>query len=427
MSAQSDRIRAALSRSDAIRPAANAPGVEPLPAKILAEMPAIAVNTENLEALLRSDVATGEPPTLGLSTEIEDTLRLIAATDEERVAFPGARNASNGRSTAERRRSNLTPIFVAFALIMAVAVGAAFVYRDRWLPSTKAAAPPAPDNFPLQVKAEPQGNGLIDVRWNPQSTLVTQAREGRLVMQERGQQPRVVELNPEQLRIGHVSYQTSSESLELRLEVVDASGATAKESVLALSPKANGAPQAEPPPQPGRGEAPPVPRMAEATTPPNPIRPAARPFTPPAPVQRAAGENPVLEPLAGMPTGPVNVPGAGLRPAVTGLGGPPPPAPKPAPVQPLRVGGNLQEGKLIKKVTPLYPAAAKIGRIQGTVRFEATISKTGTIRNLQVVNGPLALIQAATDAVKQWVYLPTLLNGDPIEVVTQIEVTFSLN
>jgi protein TonB len=427
MSAQSDRIRAALSRSDAARPVANAPSLEPLPATMQAELPAIAVNTENLEALLRSDTATGEPPTLGLSTEIEDTLRLIAATDEERVAMPGARNASNGRSTAERRRSNLTPIFVAFALIMAVAVGAAFVYRDRWLPSTKTAAPAAQDNFPLQVKAEPQGNGLIDVHWNPQSTLVTQAREGRLVIQERDQQPRVVELNPEQLRIGHVSYQTSSESLELRLEVVDASGATAKESVLALSPKANGEPQAEPPPQPGRVEAPPVQRMAEAATP-NPVRPAARPFTPPAPVQRPAGENPVLEPLAGVPTGPVNVPGAGLRQATTALGGPPPPAPKPAaPVQPLRVGGNLQEGKLIKKVTPIYPAAAKIGRIQGTVRFEATVSKTGTIRSLQVVSGPLALIQAATDSVKQWVYRPTLLNGEPIEVVTQIEVTFSLN
>jgi protein TonB len=270
---------------------------------------------------------------------------------------------------------------------------------------------------------------MIDVRWNPQSTLVDQAREGRLVIQERDQQPRVVELNPEQLRIGHVSYQSSSESLELRLEVVDASGATAKESMLALSPKANAAPQAEPPPQPGRAEAPLVPRMAEATPPPNPIRPAARPFTPPVPLQQNARENPVvLEPLASMPTGPVNVPGAGLRPAVTGLGGPPPPAPKPAaPVQPLRVGGNLQEGKLIKKVTPLYPAAAKIGRIQGTVRFEATISKTGTIRNLQVEAGPLALIQAASDAVKQWVYRPTLLNGEPIEVVTQIEVTFSLN
>ncbi|MGD1095138.1 MAG: TonB family protein [Bryobacteraceae bacterium] len=393
-----------------------------------AELPAIAVNTENLEALLRSDASAGEPRTLGVSTEIEDTLRLIAATDEERIGLEKERTVSNGPRSSERRRSSLTAIFVAFGLILLVAGIAAFVYRDRWLPAAKSSAPVVQDNFPLQVKAEPQGNGLIDVRWNPQSPQVTQAREGRLVIQERDQQPRVVELNPEQLRIGHVSYQSSTESLEIRLEVVDASGTTAKESVLALSPKTNASPQAEPPPQPGRVEAPPIPQVAGATTPPSPIRPAARPFTPPAPVHQDTGNPVVLEPLANVPsvpTGPVSVPGTGLRQAVTGLPGPPPP--QPAASQPLRVGGNIQEAKLIKKVTPIYPQAAKLARIQGTVRFEATISKTGTIRDLRVVNGPMLLIPAATEAVKQWIYRPTLLNGEPTELVTQIDVTFSLN
>jgi hypothetical protein len=135
MSAQSDRIRAALSRSDAVRPALKPPPVEPLPSRMRAELPAIAVNNENLEALLRSDASSGEPRTLGVSTEIEDTLRLIAATDEERIGFEQDRPVPNAPRSVERRRSNLTPIFVAFGLILAVAGGAAFVYRDRWLPA----------------------------------------------------------------------------------------------------------------------------------------------------------------------------------------------------------------------------------------------------------------------------------------------------
>jgi protein TonB len=251
------------------------------------------------------------------------------------------------------------------------------------------------------------------------------------VIQERDQQPRVVELNPEQLRIGHVSYQSSTESLEIRLEVVDAAGATAKESVLALAPNAKASPQAEPPPQPGRVEAPLVPQAALATTAPSPVRPTARPFTPPAPVHKDTGNPVVLEPLAnvpGVPTGTVSVPGTGFRQTAAVLPGPPPAAPtQPAVSQPVRVGGNIQEGQLIKKVTPIYPQSAKLGRIQGTVRFEATISKSGTIRDLRVLGGPLGLTQAAGDAVKQWIYRPTLLNGEPIEVLTQIEVTFSLN
>jgi periplasmic protein TonB len=387
------------------------------------------VHTENLEALLRSDAASTEPPTLGSSTEIEDTLRLIAATDEERVGFPETQTRSSGRRTPERRRSSLTPIVVAFGLILALAGTAAFVYRDRWLPPPKAAVPVAENNFPLQLNAEPQGSGLFDVRWNPQSTLVAQAREGRLVIQERDQQPRVVELNPEQLRIGHVSYQSSAESLELRLEVVDGSEKTTKESVLALSPRENASPQAAPSPQPGRVEAPPVPQAGEA---PSPSRPAARPFMPPAPVQSTPAQNAValepFEPLAGVPSGPVSLPAPGLRQAATNFAElPPPPKPPATPTQPVRVGGNLQAGMLIKKVTPIYPPAARLSRIQGVVRFEATVSKTGTIRKVQVLSGPILLIQAATDAVKQWIYRPTLLNGEPIEVVTQVDVTFSLN
>ena len=87
----------------------------------------------------------------------------------------------------------------------------------------------------------------------------------------------------------------------------------------------------------------------------------------------------------------------------------------------------MQAAALIKKVAPVYPALAKAARIQGSVRFSATVGKDGYLHNIQVLGGHSALVQAATDAVKQWVYRPTMLNGEAVEVVTQVEVNFTLN
>ena len=92
----------------------------------------------------------------------------------------------------------------------------------------------------------------------------------------------------------------------------------------------------------------------------------------------------------------------------------------------IRVGGNAQSSNLIKKVTPMYPPDAKAAGIQGTVRFTATIGKDGTITNLELVSGHPLLVESAQSAVSQWVYRPTLLNGNPVEVVTQIDVNFTL-
>jgi protein TonB len=109
---------------------------------------------------------------------------------------------------------------------------------------------------------------------------------------------------------------------------------------------------------------------------------------------------------------------------------PPPPvkeAPKTATPQRIRVGGNVQQANLIRKVQPVYPPLAKQARIQGTVRFTAIIGKDGTIQNLQLVTGHPLLVEAARQAVSQWQYKPTLLNGEPVEVVTQIDVNFTLS
>jgi periplasmic protein TonB len=108
---------------------------------------------------------------------------------------------------------------------------------------------------------------------------------------------------------------------------------------------------------------------------------------------------------------------------------PPPPPPvethKP-PAAPLAVGGDVQMAKLLKKVIPEYPAMAKAARISGIVRLIGIIGKDGAIRNLQLVSGHPMLARAALEAVQQWVYKPTLLNGNPVEVIAPIEVNFTL-
>jgi TonB family protein len=93
----------------------------------------------------------------------------------------------------------------------------------------------------------------------------------------------------------------------------------------------------------------------------------------------------------------------------------------------IRVDGNVQSAKLISQPKPIYPALAMQTRIQGTVRLDAVISNDGTIKNLALVSGHPLLIQAAIDAVKQWRYQPTILNGFPVEVATTVDVNFTLS
>jgi TonB family protein len=129
----------------------------------------------------------------------------------------------------------------------------------------------------------------------------------------------------------------------------------------------------------------------------------------------------VLPPLP--PPPPKAVPTAVLPPL------PPPPPPPKEEATPLRirVGGNEQQAKLIRQPHPVYPPLAKQARIQGVVKLSAIIAKDGTIQHLEVVSGHPSLIQSALEAVKQWVYQPTLLNGEPVEVVTQIDVNFTVS
>jgi protein TonB len=116
----------------------------------------------------------------------------------------------------------------------------------------------------------------------------------------------------------------------------------------------------------------------------------------------------------------------------------PPPPPEPirrtqektiptAATRQIHVSAGVQAAKLITQVKPLYPALARQARVEGTVRLTAIIGRDGTIGNLQVISGHPLLTPAALEAVKQWRYQPTRLNDEPVEVITRIDVNFTLS
>lgn len=108
---------------------------------------------------------------------------------------------------------------------------------------------------------------------------------------------------------------------------------------------------------------------------------------------------------------------------------PPPPSPRIRLKSsgPVKIGGKVAAANVIYSVRPAYPPLAKAARIEGVVEFTATISKEGMIENLTLVRGHPLLVNAARQAVSQWRYRPTLLNGQPVEVITDITVNFTLS
>jgi protein TonB len=149
---------------------------------------------------------------------------------------------------------------------------------------------------------------------------------------------------------------------------------------------------------------------------------------PPAEMEAMAGGVP-----GGIPGGALPGIGTGFFSNAISLAPPPPPplkaaAPTPsaAPAQ-ITVGGDVQAGLIIDKIPPVYPQLARVGHIRGTVMLRAIIGTDGKVKSLTASSGNPLLVEAAMSAVKHWTYHPTLLNGVPVEVKTDIEVNFKLS
>ena len=130
--------------------------------------------------------------------------------------------------------------------------------------------------------------------------------------------------------------------------------------------------------------------------------------------------------MGGVPGG---VPGGSMGGVIGGIIGQTtaaPVVPRAVTPQRVRVSQGVSEGLLVHQVRPQYPPLARAARVQGAVVLQAVIGKDGSIQGLKLVSGHPMLAPAAIDAVKQWKYKPYFLNGEPVEVDTQITVNFTL-
>jgi TonB family protein len=102
-------------------------------------------------------------------------------------------------------------------------------------------------------------------------------------------------------------------------------------------------------------------------------------------------------------------------------------APPPDGTKRITIGGNVQQAKLISQPAPVYPPLAKQARISGVVHLQVIIAKDGTVKDITLLSGHPLLVPPSFEAVKNWRYQTTLLNGDPVEVLTQVDVNYTLS
>jgi protein TonB len=180
-----------------------------------------------------------------------------------------------------------------------------------------------------------------------------------------------------------------------------------------------GAPPPPPPPPP-----PPAPAAPQPKVVPQPVtNPNAAPVEAPKEIVPEAPP-PSIGVSEGVPGGVEGgVPGGVVGGVVGGLPAAPPPPP---PAAPVRVGGNIKPPTKTHDVRPVYPPIAQSARVQGVVIIEATIGADGRVKDTKVLRSIPLLDQSAVDAVKQWRFTPTLLNGVPVPVIMTVTVNFTL-
>jgi protein TonB len=139
-------------------------------------------------------------------------------------------------------------------------------------------------------------------------------------------------------------------------------------------------------------------------------------------------EAPPMTSMAGVVGGvPGGIPGGQMGGVIGGIISSTPIAVPRVAVQRVRVSQGVTAGLLVRRIQPVYPPLARQARIQGSVLLQAEISKDGSIQNLRLISGHPMLAPSAIEAVKQWKYRPYILNGEPVEVETQITVNFTLS
>ncbi len=322
---------------------------------------------------------------------------------------------------------------------------ALFVYPGLLRTNSKTPAPVSKDSSQLQLRVERAAGELL-LTWSPDAEAIRNASKAVLSITD-GDQHENVQMDLAQLSTGRILYSPSGQDISFKMEVLDkAQKKTTSESVRMLRP---------PSPLQEQNEA-----STKATSPATATKPVAGAALPdaslnpngdplaeepskpaPAPLKQFKAESLGLRLRPAAPTDMPDAPtvGAGDRsttsaipgfnvnavaPAPFTLASPAPPSATPAADSKPRSGGQIQQAVLIYRKDAEYPKIAKQTGAKGTVTLTATIGADGNIKKVKVVSGHPMLTSAAVEAVKQWRYRPTLLNGQPVETETQVLVNF---
>ncbi len=350
-------------------------------------------------------------------------------------------------------------LVIAIILLLVAAAGTYFVYFR----GKPAATQTADAGMNLRVE---RNAGQLVLTWNRNAPAIANAQKSTLSITD-GDHKEDVDLDLGTLRSGSIVYSPITNDVGFRLEVTGANDTSPLgESVRALAGRPSPLMQQAPlkPAQADTKAAQPTPSQPQTQTPaaqaptttpasqtPAPVAEQPKPVTavtvaPPKPDSLAArlrpaepkelAEPPRLEGHSG--TSIAAQPLAAQGPAVPPPA-PPTPAPRQAaqapaqtqqpaaqPAQQVKVGGNVQEAVVLVKVSPVYPPLARQARVQGIVRVEATIGADGRVKSANALSGPPLLRQSAVEAVRRWQYQPGKLNGQPVDVTTQVDISFTL-
>lgn len=350
---------------------------------------------------------------------------------------------------------------VAAALLLA---GGTLIYPGLSHKSKPAAPAARQDSSALSLRVERSAGDLL-LTWNRESDAIKNAAHGTLSIVD-GDQHENVALDVSQLRTGSIAYTPSTGDVEFQLAVTGQNSAQVQSESLRVlrtrpSPMPDGtqaAAAATAPATAVHGTMPAQPAVTASTTP-APTA-AGTPASASTPVNTAVAEEskPAVQtpPLkefhaeslsarlrparpSDLPDAPgidTAAPAAAVLPGVnlnSGLPLPPPPKAPPAPPASARTGkratpaegGQIQQAQLLSHKNPDYPMVARQTHVEGVVVISATVGTDGKVKSARAVSGPALLRQAAVDAVKQWIYRPTLLNGMPVESETRVEIRFT--
>jgi TonB family protein len=296
----------------------------------------------------------------------------------------------------------------------------------------------AQDASPLALRVDRNGGDIV-LTWNRESDPIKAASRAVLSISD-GAQHENVELDLPQLRNGSIVYAPVTSDVVFRMEVIGGNSKTTSESVRVLRTRPSPLGEPEQAQTPATPAVPPKPESAATATGADlpagaapvddqkvALAQAVRPFRAESLAQRLRAT-----PSTDMPDTPaIGVPAASSNVNLGNLIStqaaplPPPSAPAAAPaIEKKNVGGQIQQAVILKRVDPQYPRLALNSGAGGVVELMATIGPNGRVKAVQVIKGHPLLRQAAIDAVKQWVYQPTVLNGVPVEAQTQVFLNF---